>query len=314
MAFNTRAKIWMNGTLVPWDQAQVHVMSHVLHYGSAIFEGARVYKTPSGPAFFRLDRHLDRMFDSCKIYRMEIPFPRAVLEEACAEVVRVNGFEECYLRPLVYRGYNGSHLAVDPTSFPVDVAIAAYPWGRYLGPDAIEKGVKVRISTWTRLAPNTLPMLAKSAANYMNSQLIKLEARQEGYDEGIALDHAGRLSEGSGENLFLVRRGELYTPPLASSVLPGITRDAIMKLAAEFGYTVHEKSMPREMIYIADEAFFVGTAAEVTPITSVDKVTIGNGERGPITKRLQETFFGIIKGDLPDRYGWLQPVPPLAQN
>ncbi len=312
MPFDTRVQIWFNGRLVPWNDAKIHVLSHVVHYGSSVFEGIRCYKTTTGPAIFRLDRHLDRLWDSAKIYRMELPFPRATIEQACMDVVRMNGFEECYLRPIVYRGYES--LGVNPFGVPVEVTIAAYTWGKYLGPEALEKGVAVRVSSWTRLAPNTLPTLAKSSANYMNSQLIKMEAVVEGYDEGIALDASGCVSEGSGENIYVVRRGTLYTPPLSSSVLPGITRESVMTLAREAGYTVREEPIPREMLYIADEIFFTGTAAEISPVTSVDRIPVGDGKRGPVTKALQDMFFAIVGGDSPDRHGWLAPVPPLAHS
>jgi branched-chain amino acid aminotransferase len=310
MAFDTRAAIWFNGELVPWENAQLHVLSHALHYGSSVFEGIRCYKTRTGPAIFRLDRHLDRLFDSCKIYRIHVPYDRKTIEQACVDVVRENGFEECYIRPVAYLGYNGETLGVDPHGFPTQVAIAAYAWGRYLGPEAIEVGVRACVSSWTRLAPNTLPTLAKTAANYMNSQLIKMQAREDGYDEGIALDSSGRLSEGSGENIFLVHRGVLHTPPLASCVLPGITRDTIITLARDAGIEVREEPLPREMLYVADEVFFSGTAAEISPITSVDKIPVGTGLRGPVTRKLQDMFFGIVNGEIPDRHNWLLPIPP----
>ncbi len=310
MPFDTRSTIWFNGKMVPWNEAQIHLLSHVVHYGSSLFEGIRCYSTPQGPAIFRLERHLERLYDSCKIYRMAVPFPIETLIEACDAVVRDNEFEECYLRPVVFLGYNGKSLGVDPAGFPVDVAVAGFAWGKYLGPEAFEKGANVRVSSWTRLAPNTLPTLAKSAANYMNSQLIKMEAREDGYDEGIALDSSGRVSEGSGENLFVYWRGTLLTPPLASSVLPGITRDCVMTLAADLGIPVREEAIPREMLYIADEAFFTGTAAEITPIGTIDRQPVGTGRRGPVTQKLQEAFFGILQGTAPDRYRWLHHEAP----
>ncbi len=314
MPFDTRATIWFNGKMVPWNEAQVHVLSHALHYGSSLFEGIRCYKTPQGPAIFRLDRHLDRLFDSCRIYRMTVPFTREQIAAACEAVVRDNDFSECYLRPVVYLGYNGRSLGVDPSGFPVDVAVAAFEWGKYLGPEAFEKGANVCVSSWTRIAPNTLPTLAKSAANYMNSQLIRMEARDNGFDEGIALDVTGRVSEGSGENLFVYWRGSLITPPLASSVLPGITRDCVLTLAADLGIPVREEPIPREVLYIADEVFFTGTAAEISPIATVDRQPVGTGRRGPVTERLQDAFFGILRGTASDRYGWLHHVAPRATD
>ncbi len=305
MAMQKAKQIWMNGTMVPWDDAKVHVLSHVLHYGSAVFEGIRAYQTPNGPAIFRLEDHLDRLFYSTKIYRMKIPFDRDTLRRACLDIVATNDLQECYIRPLVYRGY--SHVGVDPTGTPIDVAIAAYPWGKYLGEEGLTKGVAVKIGSWSRMAPNTLPAMAKAAGNYLNSQLLRLEANADGYAEAIALDVHGCLSEGSGENLFLVYKNEILTPPTGSSVLLGITRDTVFTLAQELGYRVRETVLPREMMYIADEAFFSGTAVEVTPISSVDRIPVGNGERGPVTKAIQEAFFATVKGQTPDRRGWLTP-------
>ncbi|HEU4401201.1 MAG TPA: branched-chain amino acid transaminase [Candidatus Polarisedimenticolia bacterium] len=303
MALTKTDSIWMNGRLVPWDQATVHVLSHVIHYGSCIFEGIRCYKTQRGSAVFRLREHVERLFDGCRIYRMEIPYGREQVEAAILETIRANHQEACYIRPLVYRGYGS--MGVDPFPCPVDVAIAVWPWGAYLGKDAAEKGVDVMVSSWRREAPDTLPAMAKASANYMNSQLIKMEALVNGYAEGIALDPAGHVSEGSGENLFLVKKGTLYTPPLTASVLPGITRASVMLLAQEMKIPVVESNLPREMLYIADELFFSGTAAEVTPIRSVDKVTIGRGTRGEITTRLQAEFQAITSGRKDDRHRWL---------
>ena len=308
MAFSGTGKIWMNGKLVDWKDATIHVGSHVVHYGSAVFEGARCYATPKGSACFRLDAHMRRLFDSAKIYRMELALDQAALTEAVLDTIRTNKYKACYIRPIVYRGYN--ELGVNPFPCPVDTAILTWEWGAYLGAGALEKGVDVRVSSWTRAHPNTFPTLAKSSANYANSQLIKMEAVAEGYSEGIALDTQGNLSEGSGQNLFLVRDNILYTPPLSAAVLPGITRSTIMTLAQDLGFTVTEEVLPREMLYISDEAFFVGTAAEITPIRSVDKIQIGKGQRGPVTEARQVAFFDMINGETPDRHGWLTYVYP----
>jgi branched-chain amino acid aminotransferase len=308
MAFSGTGKIWMNGTLVDWKDATIHVGSHVVHYGSAVFEGARCYSTPRGSACFRLDAHMRRLFDSAKIYRMEPQLDQAALTEAVLATIRANEYKACYIRPIVYRGYN--ELGVNPFPCPVDTAILTWEWGAYLGAGALEKGVDVRVSSWTRAHPNTFPTLAKSSANYANSQLIKMEAVAEGYSEGIALDTQGNLSEGSGQNLFLVRDSILYTPPLSAAVLPGITRSTIITLAQDLGFTVEEQVLPREMLYISDEAFFVGTAAEITPIRTVDKIQIGKGQRGPVAEALQVAFFDMINGETPDRHGWLTYVYP----
>jgi branched-chain amino acid aminotransferase len=308
MAFSGTGKIWMNGKLVEWKDATIHVASHVVHYGSGVFEGARCYKTPRGSACFRLDAHMRRLFDSCRIYRMEPGPDQATLTKAVFDTIRANEFKACYIRPIVYRGYN--ELGVNPFPCPVDVAILTWEWGAYLGKDALEQGVDVRVSSWTRAHPNTFPTLAKSSANYANSQLIKMEAIAEGYSEGIALDTTGNLSEGSGQNLFLVRDNILYTPPLSAAVLPGITRDTVITLARDLGFTVQEQQLPREMLYISDEVFFVGTAAEITPIRTIDKIKIGKGRRGPIAEALQTAFFDMINGETPDRHGWLSYVYP----
>ena len=275
-------KIWMNGEFVAWDDAKVHVLSHVLHYGSSVFEGIRAYHTRTGPAIFRLGEHIERLFQSAKIYRMKPTFTAEQIERACLDTVAVNGLKECYIRPLVYRGY--AHVGVNPIGTPIDTMIAAYPWGKYLGEDALTKGVAVKIGTWARMAPNTLPAMAKAGGNYLNSQLLKLEAVEDGYAEAIALDTQGFVSEGSGENLFAVVKGEILTPPVSSSILAGITRSSVLRLASDLGYTVRETVMPRELLYIADEVFFTGTAVEVTPVTSVDRVSVGDGERGPVTR------------------------------
>jgi branched-chain amino acid aminotransferase len=303
MAFPGTGKIWMNGTLVDWKDATIHVASHVVHYGSAVFEGARCYATPKGSACFRLDAHMRRLQQSAKIYRMEYPLDQHGWETAVLETIRANAMKSCYIRPVVYRGYEA--LGVNPFPCPVDASIILWDWGTYLGQDALAAGVDVKISTWARMAPNTLPAMAKGAANYANSGLIKMEAITDGYAEGIALDVSGNVSEGSGQNIFIVRDGAIYTPQLASSILSGITRDSIITLARDLGFTVTETTLPRESLYIADEVFVVGTAAEVTPIRSVDKIPIGAGRRGPITEALQQAFFDVINGDAPDTHGWL---------
>jgi len=303
MPFSEHAKVWMNGTLVPWADARIHVASHVVHYGSAVFEGIRCYDTPKGSACFRLDAHMRRLYDSARIYRMECPVTRQVLDEAVLETIRVNGYKACYIRPLIYRGYHA--LGVNPLTCPVDAAVLTWEWGPYLGEGALERGVDVRVSSWSRSAPNTFPALAKTTANYANSGLIKMEAVLDGYAEGIALDSFGYVSEGSGQNVFLVRDGVLYTPPVTASILPGITRDSVMTLAHDLGYRVKEQGVPREMLYIADEVFFAGTAVEVTPVRSVDKIAVGDGIRGPVTTAIQRAFFDVINGAVPDRHGWL---------
>jgi branched-chain amino acid aminotransferase len=300
-------KIWHNGRFIRWEEATIHVLSHVVSYGSSVFEGIRCYSTPAGPAVFRLREHVRRMVDSAKIYRMEnLGFSPDQLAEAMLELVRVNHMDACYIRPIVLRGYG--EVGVNPVKNPIDVYIACWEWGKYLGEEALAEGVDVCVSSWTRLAPNTLPAMAKAGANYMNSQLIKMEALANGYTEGIALDAAGYVSEGSGENVFVVRDGKIHTPPLGASVLPGITRDAILTLARDLGIPLVETIVPREMLYIADEVFFSGTAAEITPIRSVDRIPVGKGRRGPVAEKLQKEFFGIISGAKPDRHHWLTPV------
>jgi branched-chain amino acid aminotransferase len=306
MAFDRTAKVWINGKIVDWAEATIHIASHVVHYGSAVFEGARCYKTPKGSAFFRLDAHIRRLYDSAKIYRMDYEVDRETFTRGVVDVVQANGLEACYIRPLLYRGYN--ELGVNPLTCPVDGAILVWHWGAYLGPEALEKGVDVCVSSWARSAPNTFPAMAKSAANYANSALIKMEAVLGGFAEGIALDPSGHVSEGSGQNLFLVRDDVVFTPPVGASVLPGITRDSIVTLALDLGYQVKEQELPREMLYIADELFFTGTAAEITPIRSVDRIQIGPGHRGPVTTALQNAFFDYVNGVVPDRHNWLQPV------
>ena len=300
-------KIWRNGEFIAWDDAKIHVLSHVVSYGSSVFEGIRCYETTSGSAIFRLKEHVRRMADSAKIYRMDtFPFTREQLAEAMLELVRVNEMKSCYIRPIALRGYG--EIGVLGIKNPVDVYLACWEWGKYLGEEALSHGVDVCISSWARMAPNTLPALAKAGANYMNSQLIKMEAVANGYSEGIALDQNGQVSEGSGENLFLVRDGKLVTPPLGASVLPGITRDTVVTLARDLGIPIVESILPRELLYIADEVFFTGTAVEITPIRSIDRIPIGTGHRGPITEQLQNEFFAIVNGTKPDRHGWLSPV------
>ncbi len=304
-------KIWHNGRFIPWNDAKIHVLSHVVSYASSVFEGVRCYETKQGPALFRAQDHARRLLDSAKIYRMEIPYSIDQLAAAMSDVVRENKLRACYIRPISLRGYGD--VGVLPQNNPVETYIACYPWGRYLGEEALKDGVDVCISSWNRFAPNTLPALAKAGANYMNSQLIRMEADINGYAEGIALDEAGYVSEGSGENLFVIRDGKVLTPPLGASVLPGITRDTIVKVAAQLGIPVVETIIPRELLYIADEVFFTGTAAEVTPIRSVDRIVVGKGHRGPITEQIQKRFFAIVNGDAKDEFGWLLPVQGVPE-
>lgn len=306
MSFPGTGKIWMNGSLVDWAEAKIHIASHVVHYGSGVFEGARCYDTSKGPACFRLDAHMRRLIDSARIYRMDVPYDQQTLTDAVIGLIRVNGFKACYIRPLIYRGYDT--LGVHPGDCPVDVAILLWEWPAYFTKEAIEEGIDVKISTWARNAPNTTPAMAKSVANYANAQLIKMEAVVDGYAEAIALDTYGNLSEGSGQNLFVIRDGIIRTPPIGNSVLSGITRDCVIALAQDLGFEVREQTLPRETLYTADEVFFVGTAVEVTPIRSVDRIKVGPGRRGPITEAIQHRFFQIVRGDAPDPRGWLQYV------
>jgi branched-chain amino acid aminotransferase len=309
MPFQTTSKIWHNGNLIPWEQANIHVMSHVIHYGSSVFEGIRCYRQPQGSAIFRLPEHMQRLLDSAKIYRMEMPF---TLEELCAgavELIEANGVAPCYIRPIALRGYG--EIGVSPKGSPVEVYIANFPWGKYLPGNG---GADVCVSSWNRLAPNTMPALAKAAGNYMNSQLIHMEAEVNGYQEGIGLDVNGLVSEGSGENIFIVRNGVIFTPPLANSALSGITRDSVLTIARHLGMTVTEQPLPREVLYIADEVFFTGTAAEVQPIRSVDRIVVADGKTGEITKKIADEFFGIANGLKPDRFGWLTPVKVKASE
>jgi len=312
MAFEDVKKVWMNGALVDFADAKIHVFSHAVHYGSGVFEGTRCYTTPRGPAVFRLRDHTDRLFASAKIYRMQIPFSKDAIDDAVLETIRANGFEACYVRPIVYRGMGT--LGVNPFNSPIDVAIGVWKWGKYLGPEALENGVDVCVSSWNRMAPNTFPAMAKATANYMNSQLIKMEALTNGYAEGIGLSPDGTVAEGSGENLFLVWRNRLITPPVASAGLPGITRSTVVHLAKDCGFELVEQVIPREMLYIADEVFFCGTASEITPIRSVDRIPVGSGKRGPVVERLQKEFFAIVEGRSPDRHGWLTFVGAAANE
>ncbi|HSD73740.1 MAG TPA: branched-chain amino acid transaminase [Steroidobacteraceae bacterium] len=308
MPIKATQSIWFNGKLIPWEKATVHVLTHALHYGSSVFEGIRAYETPKGVCIFRLTDHTRRLFDSARIYRIDIPYTEEQINAACKAVVAVNGLSKgAYLRPLVFRGYGeiGVTPKVDP---PTEVAIAAMEWGAYLGAEGLENGVDVCVSSWQRVAPNTIPALAKAGGNYLSSQLIGLEARRLGFAEGIGLSPDGLVSEGAGENLFLIRDGVIHTPSIAASILGGLTRDTVIRLARERGLEVRETSIPREMLYLADELFFTGTAAEITPVRSVDRIKIGIGKRGPITESLQKAFFGLFEGRTPDKWGWLEYV------
>lgn len=298
--------IWMNGEFVRWEDATVHVTTHALHYGSSVFEGVRAYETDQGPAIFRLQPHTRRLFNSCKIAKIAVPFSEDELNNAIIETVRRNGHESCYIRPLVFRG--AGPLGVEGRKNPVDAIIFTMEWGRYLGPEAIENGVDVQVSSWRRIAPDTFASMAKIGGQYINSQFISMEAHDNGFNEGIALDYDGSVSEGAGENIFVVYDGVVYTPGMASSILLGITRDSVLTILSDLGYPVRFEAIPRDMLYVADEVFFTGTAAEVTPVRSVDRIQVGAGKRGPVTKVVQETFFAITSGSLPDRYGWLTHV------
>ncbi len=315
MAINEANFIWRNGELIDWKDAQIHVLSHALHYGTSMFEGIRVYDTPSGPAVFRLTDHIQRLQDSARIYAFEIPYSDAELINACKQVVSANKLRAAYIRPIAFVGY-GSIGVVPAHDTPIDVHIAAFGWGAYLGETARQQGVDVCVSSWNRLAPNTAPTAAKAGGNYLSSYLISREAKSRGYAEGIGLDVEGRLSEGAGENLFLVRDGKLMTPPASSSILQGITRDSVIRIARREGIEVIEQTLPREMLYLCDEAFFTGTAAEITPIRSVDDKPTRTGGRGPVTKLIQDRFFGLFDGTSADDWGWLEPVdePAIAST
>lgn len=303
MAFNENGKIWFNGKFIDWKDANIHVLSHVVHYGSSVFEGIRCYNTKKGPAVFRLQEHVQRLLDSGKIYRMNIPYTVDELCNAILETIKINNLNDCYIRPVVFRGYH--ELGIYPLNCPLETVIAAWEWGKYLGEEAIEKGVDLGVSSWRRMAPNTLPNMAKAGANYMNSQLAKMESVLSGFDEAIMLDYTGGVSEGSGENIFLVKGDVIYTPHPSLSILSGITRDSVIKLAGDKGIKINEEPLPREMLYLADEIFLTGTAAEITPVRSVDHIKIGSGKRGPVTEMLQNKFFDIVEGACEDKFGWL---------
>ena len=296
-------KIWMDGEFVEWKDANISVLSHVVHYGTSVFEGIRAYENENGVGVFRLKEHVQRLFDSAKIYKIDIPFTQEEIEEAILETLRVNDLGACYIRPIVFRGYG--ELGVNPLGCPVNVVIAAWEWGSYLGEEGMANGVDIGVSSWRKPAPDTFPALAKCGANYMNSQLAKLEAIDNGFDEAIMLDYEGRVSEGSGENIFLVEGEKLFTPAMSSSNLKGITRDSIMTIARDLGYEVVEEVISRERLYSANEVFFTGTAAEVTPIRSIDHRQIGIGKRGPISEKIQTAFFDIVEAKVEDKYNWL---------
>ena len=302
-------KVWKNGELIDWDDARIHVMSHVVNYGSSVFEGIRCYKTVDGSAVFRLPEHIQRLMNSAKIYRMDPAFNRDQIIDATLDLVRESGLDECYIRPVIFRGldHDKPSFGVNPFPSPIDTYIATWQWGKYLGEEALENGIDVCVSSWTRITSNSMPAMAKAGANYMNSQLIKMEALLGGFSEGIALDDRGMVSEGSGENIFLVNNGKLITPPLGASILPGITRDSVLQIARELGIEIVEAQIQRAALYLADELFFTGTAAEITPIRSVDKITVGAGRRGPVTEKLQEEFFKIIRAERPAPFNsdWL---------
>jgi branched-chain amino acid aminotransferase len=298
--------IWHDGEFIPWADAQVHVLTHSMQFGSSAFEGIRCYSTPQGPAIFRLEDHLQRLATSCRIYRMDLKYSVDDLVAACCELVEKNGLDACYLRPMVIRGYGAAGMV--PFASPVEVYLPCWPWGAYLGEGALENGVDACVSSWHRVAPNTIPAMAKIAGNYLSGQLVKMEALANGFAEGIALDTNGMVSEGSGQNVFVVSKGTLYTAPVNGTLLSGVTRDSILTLARELSIPVREQAIPREMLYAADEVFLTGTASEVTPVRSVDKIQVGPGRRGPITTQLQQRFLEIVRGQTPDTYGWLTHV------
>lgn len=303
MAFDETGKIWFNGELVDWKDAQIHVLSHVVHYGSSVFEGLRCYDTENGPAVFRLKDHMKRLHDSAKVYRMDIPYTVDELCEAVKDTININNIKSCYIRPIAFRGLN--ELGVYPLNCPVETVIAVWGWGQYLGEDALEQGIDVCTSSWRKMAPDTMPNIAKAGSNYMNSQLAKMEATLNGYKECVLLNYSGNVAEGSGENIFLVEDETLYTPDLGSSVLRGITRDSVMKIATDLEYEIKEETISRERLYLADEVFFTGSAAELSPIRSIDQIKIGKGKRGPVTKKIQDAFFDVLNNKVEDKYGWL---------
>jgi branched-chain amino acid aminotransferase len=298
--------IWRDGAFIAWNDARIHVLSHSVQFGSSVFEGIRCYETPRGPAIFRLGDHLRRLVDSCRVYRIDLAFSVDELKTACCDVVTRNRLRACYLRPMVIRGYGAAGMV--PFASPVEVYVPCWPWGAYLGDGALENGVDAGVSTWSRVAPNTLPAMAKMAGNYLSGQLAKMEALANGYAEAIALGPGGTISEGSGQNIFLARRETLYTPPIDGTLLPGITRDAVLTLARDAGIPVREEPLPREMLYLADEIFFSGTAAEITPVRSVDKIAVGSGRPGPITRQLQQAFLDVAQGRAHDPHRWLTHV------
>ena len=306
MPLEKTEQIWHNGKFIHWEDAKIHVLSHVIHYGSAVFEGIRCYESAQGPAIFRLRDHMQRLLQSGHIYRMDAKFSLDELCNAAVELVRVNKMSACYIRPITLRGYG--EVGVDPRGCPIDTYIACWEWGKYLGEEGLGKGIDVCVSSWNRPSPNTLPQMSKASANYMNSQLIRMEAKTNGYEEGVGLDHNGHVAEGSGENIFVVYKGEVITPPLSDAGLSGITRDSVLAICNDLGIPVHERAIPREMLYIADEVFFSGTAAEITPIRSVDRINVGAGARGPVAKRIQEEFFSITSGRKADHHSWLTAV------
>ncbi|WP_017443931.1 branched-chain amino acid transaminase [Gayadomonas joobiniege] len=295
--------IWYNGKVIPWQDATVHIVCHAIHYGSSVFEGVRCYDTPKGPAIFRLAEHTRRLFDSAKIYRFDIPYTADEINQGCKDIVKANGFKSAYLRPFAFMGAH--NLGLNPPKVPLETSIIALNWGSYLGEESLEQGVDAAVTSWNRLAPNTMPTGAKAGGNYLSSILITTEAKRHGYVEGIGLDHNGYVSEGAGENLFVVRDGVISTPPLTSGILPGITRGTLITLAEEMGYKVVEQALPREALYLADEVFMCGTAAEVVPVRSVDQIQVGDGKRGPITEKIQKAYFGLFNGTTEDKWGWL---------
>ena len=308
MALKQTKNIWFNDKLVPWEEATIHVLTYALHYGAAVFEGIRAYKTDDGCKIFRLDEHIKRLLNSAKIYRMNVPYSHQELKNACQIIVSSNDLNEgAYIRPIAFRGYDDLGLHAHDND-AIDVVVAAWEWGPYLGNASLNDGVDACVSSWNKINPNTVPFMAKASGNYLSGTLVAMEARQNGYDEGILLDSKGMVSEGAGENIFMVKDGNLYTPPLSASIVDGITRDAVIKIAGSLKLSTIETEIPREQLYIADELFFTGTAVEITPIKSVDKITIGTGTKGPVTTQIQKVFFGLFDGSTEDSWGWLEPV------